>query len=296
MLCEKPYMIGTVPCPCTRCFPCRVNRRRLWAHRMTLESLVSSDSSFVTLTYDEKNIPEGANLVPKHTQDWLKRIRKILAPQKIRYFLVGEYGDQTQRPHYHVALFGVHPYVAGGSDGQSGVVQRTWNRGFTYTGDLTPDASMYVAGYCTKKMTSRKDPRLNGRYPEFARMSLRPGIGAFAIKDIARSLKLPAGLQSIAQAGDVPFALNHGRRALPLGRYLRGRLREELGYSKETPLEKQKEYAGEMRRMFEEAKNAQKDKTVWNAGVLTKLWLDMNAQKIKNLRSRTQVYERVKTI
>lgn len=39
------------------------------------------------------------------------------------------------------------------------------------------------------------------------------------------------GAQLLAQAGDVPRALMHGRRTLPLGRYLRRKLREELGFS-----------------------------------------------------------------
>lgn len=38
------------------------------------------------------------------------------------------------------------------------------------------------------------------------------------------------GAQLVAQAGDVPRALMHGRKTLPLGRYLRRKLREELGF------------------------------------------------------------------
>lgn len=264
---------------------------------MLLESLVSSDSSFVTLTYDDQHKPKGDSLDPSHPRNWLKRLRKVLSPQKIRYFLVGEYGSETQRPHYHIALFGVHPLVAGGTDGGSGLVQSTWNRGFTYTGELTSDSAMYIAGYCTKKMTSRKDPRLNGRYPEFSRMSLRPGLGAHAVKDIARSLDTDAGLQHITDCGDVPYALNHARKSLPLGRYLRGLLREAIGFgSRETPLKAQEKYALSMRVLFEEAGRNAKNPSLWNAKSPHKLWLDMNQQKINNLLSRTSVYEKVKTL
>lgn len=308
MLCEKPYMIDKVPCPCTKCFPCRVNRRRLWAHRIQLESLKSSDSCFVTLTYGEKNLPEGSDLSPKHTQDWLKRLRKILAPEKIRYFLVGEYGDKTQRPHYHAALFGVHPIVAGGYDGQHGVVQKSWNQGYTFVGDLTPDSAMYVAGYCTKKMTSRKDPRLNGRHPEFARMSLRPGLGASAVEDIARSLGTDVGLRDIAQVGDVPHSLTHGRKSLPLGRYLRGKLREKIGYSSaKTPRESLKKYEESLSQLYEDALQDPKIKKAHEKPLsvgdklmgitrIARLYVDMNKQKINNLKSRTALYEKEKQI
>lgn len=297
MLCEKPYMIGVLPCACGKCFPCRINRRRLWAHRMQLESLVSSDASFVTLTYDDQHVPPGQSLVVKDYQDWLKRLRKVLAPQKIRYFLVGEYGDETQRPHYHAALFGVHPLIAGGFDGELGVVQSSWNKGFTYVGELTPDSAMYVAGYCTKKMTSRKDPRLNGRQPEFARMSLRPGIGAYAVEDIARSLDSDVGLRSIEQSSDVPFALLHGKRSLPLGRYLRGKLREKCGLgSCETPLKAQENYALSLRLLHEDGLKNAKNKALWNWSNPSKIVLDRTLQKINNLRSRTGIFEQEKSL
>lgn len=85
--------------------PCRLNRRRLWTHRLLLEQLKHGDSCFLTLTYDEKHLPEGGSLVPKHAQDFLKRLRSK-TNLKLRYYLVGEYGEDTERPHYHVALFG----------------------------------------------------------------------------------------------------------------------------------------------------------------------------------------------
>lgn len=293
MLCEKPYMVGVIPCPCQKCFPCRVNRRRIWAHRIDLEAQKHGDSSFVTLTYDDEHIPEGGSLVPKDTQDWLKRLRKVLAPQKIRYFLAGEYGPETFRPHYHAAIFGVDPLTLGGSDGQSGLVHQTWDRGFTYVGSLTPDSAMYVAGYCTKKMTQGGDKRGAGKFPEFSRMSLRPGIGAGACGDIARSLDTLPGLRSITQSGDVPGALQYGRsRILPLGRYLKRVLREELGLLKDTPVEAQKAYAEEMRKLyqdsFKDAENTSKS--------IGKIIVDMNLQKRRNLYARTAVYGQKETI
>lgn len=293
MLCEKPYLIGCLPCPCTRCFPCRVNRRRLWASRMLLESFNHADSCFVTLTYDEKYRPKDDSLDPVDAQLWLKRFRKALAPQKIRYFLAGEYGDESQRPHYHAVVFGVDPYTAGGADGQSGVVQDTWGSGFTFVGEFNHDVAQYVAGYVTKKMTQGSDKRLYGRYPEFSRMSLRPGIGALSVPDIARVLASPFGLGSITQSGDVPTSFRLAAKSLPLGRYIRGKLREALGASTPAaPAEATKRYALSMRFLYEDAV---KNKTVTSKSYRQVL-AELNEQPRKNMVSRNKIYEGAKTI
>lgn len=289
MLCEKPYMIGSLPCACNRCFPCRVNRRRIWAHRIVLESKVSSDSCFVTLTYAEDYLPKGAGLNPKHVQDWLKRLRKLVAPQKIRYFVVGEYGERSLRPHYHVALFGIHPWLAGGVSGQSGFVARTWGYGFSYVGELNVDSAMYIAGYCTKKMSSISDPKLNGKPKEFTRMSLRPGLGYAAMDDVARAI--PAYLRGTytENDSDVPGSLKHGRKQLPLGRYLRGVLREKLGYaSRESSPGSKKKYALQMYTMRKEAQRTQKGST--------SIWESLTGQRIRNLKSRTGIYRKEKML
>lgn len=187
-----------------------------------LESRLHEFSCFATLTYDEEKYP--GQLVPYHTQTWLKRLRKRLGSERpLRYFLVGEYGDQTERAHYHAALFGV-------SQLESELVSLSWGHGFIQLGDLTLESAQYIAGYVTKKMTAFDDPRLNGRHPEFARMSRRPGIGAGAVVQIADALNSAAGSAFIASTGDVPAALNHGKKSYPVGRYLRSLLREELGF------------------------------------------------------------------
>ena len=98
MKCTSPVLLGVHPVPCGQCQACRINRRRVWVHRMMLEAGQYKDNTFVTLTYSPENEPDGSSLEPKHTQDWLKRFRKAIAPLRVRYYLVGEYGEQSWRP------------------------------------------------------------------------------------------------------------------------------------------------------------------------------------------------------
>lgn len=220
------------------------------------------DSSFITLTYDEEKVPDDGNLVPKHIQDWLKRIRKEVAPVRLRYYAVGEYGDTSFRPHYHVALFG----YAGCTYGRStysrsrhsccprcDLVRDTWGQGHVLVGQLEQASAQYLVGYVIKKMTSINDLRLQGRHPEFARMSLKPGIGAGAMDAVA---KVVDQFSLNNSEGDVPSALRHGKRILPLGRYLRRKLRIALNLPPDCPEHVQKKISDEMLSLYEASINS----------------------------------------
>ena len=80
-----------------------------------LESQVHADNCFVTLTYDDEHLPRPhrpghwmPSLSPYHVTNFIKRLRRHYEIP-IRYFLAGEYGNDSQRPHYHLALFGLSP-------------------------------------------------------------------------------------------------------------------------------------------------------------------------------------------
>lgn len=68
-------------------------------------------SIFATLTYDDHFIhysKDGVASVSKRdAQLFIKRLRKNY-PYYLRYYLVGEYGTKTMRPHYHIILFNFH--------------------------------------------------------------------------------------------------------------------------------------------------------------------------------------------
>lgn len=247
MLCRNPFIKDELAFPCGQCMPCRVNRRRVWTHRIMLEASNWPVNSFVTLTYRDDCLPRlddgRGNLVPGDLKNWLKRFRKAIEPIRVRYYAVGEYGDDTQRPHFHLALFNYPPCEFGKtrhfSSGRDccptcARLVSTWGFGNVLSGELTSSSAQYVAGYVTKKMTSKDDSRLVGRYPEFARMSLKPGIGAHLMHDVASTL-LEFNLGD--RLDDVPSSLRHGSRVLPLGRYLRRRLRKYIGRDENAPPE-----------------------------------------------------------
>lgn len=234
--------------------PCRVNRRRVWMHRILLEMYCHSDNAFITLTYADDELsfsPSGeATLVPRDLMLFLKRLRKAYEPIKLRFFACGEYGDVTERPHYHAAIFGMPScrrgntvYTNGGRccDVCDGLAV-AWGKGRIHVGDLNRHTAQYVAGYVTKKMTKADDPRLRGRVPEFSRQSNRPGIGADFMHDVASSI-LANGLEDDK---DVPLALRHGGKELPLGRYLRRKLRSYVGRDPNLALLEINEHVQEM--------------------------------------------------
>lgn len=114
-----------------------------------------------------------------------------------RFFVCGEYGDISLRPHFHAILFG-RSFADGVPCGKdifsSAELSQLWRFGFSSFGAVTYQSAAYVAGYCLKKVVGCSDAadRLRGRrysrvdmrtgevvnvVPEFGRMSLKPGIG-----------------------------------------------------------------------------------------------------------------------
>ena len=63
---------------------------------------------FITLTYSDENLPQDGKLNYTHFQLFFKRLRKY-AGKDIGFFMCGEYGETTQRPHYHACIFGWDP-------------------------------------------------------------------------------------------------------------------------------------------------------------------------------------------
>ena len=120
--------------------------------------------------------------LPTFSQAIAKKLDK-----PVRYYLCGEYGDRTARPHYHCCLFGEdfvadrQPFrrTAVGWLYTSQLLADVWGLGHCLIGDLTFESAAYVARYCLKKISGPPAAaHYAGREPEFALMSRRPGIGA----------------------------------------------------------------------------------------------------------------------
>lgn len=239
MLCKKPFNgFG-----CGQCLPCRINMRRVWTSRIMFESAAHADTGFFTLTYDDDHVPRHGDtftLDPDHLKNFWKKLRNYLPPRSFRYYACGEYGHEGSRqwnPHYHAAAFG---YKCLGKIQRPDTyprcycencehLRKVWEYGNVTIDDLTESSAGYICGYVTKKMTSKDDYRLQGRHPEFSRQS--NGIAKSAALDIAEALKHEYGSLAF-EFGDVPFKYLRGNTSVPLGRYMRTKIREHLGLEK----------------------------------------------------------------
>lgn len=197
--------------PCGKCPNCVARKRALQSIRLCHERSMHDNACFITLTYDEEHVPvtdtrvnvdpnkhldRGISngpirtLYPKDVQDFIKRLRGSLTYQctrkkvrrdhvdRIRYFLVGEYGSKTHRPHYHLIVFGWFPSDAvpwRKDDFLSAQIARLWPHGFHTVSKVTEGRCKYAAQYVTKKMVKKDDPFEGRRCPEFIRQSVKNG-------------------------------------------------------------------------------------------------------------------------
>lgn len=170
--------------PCGRCAGCRLEHSRQWAVRCMQEKRMHNASAFLTLTYDNEHLPANGTLVKRDLQLFMKRYRKI-AGNGVRFFACGEYGEKTNRPHYHVLLLNTDlmdkRLIKSGSEYNlyaSALLSSLWTAGSHAIGDVTFESAAYVARYCMKKITGKAAAdHYNGREAEFIVMSRRPGIG-----------------------------------------------------------------------------------------------------------------------
>lgn len=173
-----------VQLPCGQCISCRLNHSRQWATRMVHEAHMHERSCFITLTYNDQNLPVGGTLVRKHLTDFFKRLRKALGATKIRYFACGEYGSKLSRPHYHAIIFGYDfPEKSLHQSGKfplytSSLLQALWPFGFSTVAAFSFESAAYVARYCVKKITGKlAEEHYGQKIPEYCVMSRNPGLG-----------------------------------------------------------------------------------------------------------------------
>jgi len=181
--------------PCGRCVGCLSKRCRDWSVRCTHEAQMHDLNCVITLTYDDEHLPWHSSLSYPDFQNFMKRLRKRLGVP-VSFFCSGEYGDKSDRPHYHACLFGIDfldklPWKkteAGSSLFSSKMLDSLWPFGQALVGEMTPQSAAYVAGYVHKKRTGHRSQEWYRRVdkgtgeiyylePEFSQPSLRPAIG-----------------------------------------------------------------------------------------------------------------------
>jgi len=80
-----------------------------------------------------------------------------------RYYAVGEYGDNSLRPHYHACLFG-HAFISEriilrttpNLLWTTTALQQLWGHGHVSVGTLNFATARYTASYITKKLRSKQ--------------------------------------------------------------------------------------------------------------------------------------------
>lgn len=135
--------------PCGKCIACKKSRAKEWTARLIHELNYSSQSLYVTLTYDEENFPENGSISKEELQKYIKRLRKR-SEKALRYFACGEYGELSFRPHYHLIIFGL-------SYEDAEIVEKCWTKGFCHIGSVTHESIAYVAGYVQKKLKDMRE-------------------------------------------------------------------------------------------------------------------------------------------
>ena len=226
-----PHLIRV---PCGKCIGCRMDRAYMWMVRASLEARDHPAAYFVTLTYDEQNVPRDqlgrTVLDPDEQQRWNKRLRERIGPY--RRMVCGEYGGLTGRPHYHAIIYPEHllilrplrPEETGYKRPPPGVyqcdeLQASWQHGSVRISLATPANIAYTAKYTVKKITDQPDDcdpvdlvdpqtgevwSVPARPAEFVRSSNRPGLGARYLDD-------PERLASVECAGTVSLLVGRDR-------------------------------------------------------------------------------------
>lgn len=160
---------------CGQCINCRIQHAAQSAIRCVHEAKCHDVNTFVTLTYDDKHLPEDGGLNHRDFQLFMKRLRAE-SEFKFKMVMCGEYGERTNRPHYHALLFGCdfndrkfYKKTAQGHRLDTSVLlEDLWQLGLCTVGDVTYESCRYVTGYIQKKVTGPKAAdHYMGRRPDY---------------------------------------------------------------------------------------------------------------------------------
>lgn len=195
--------------PCGKCIGCLLDKANDWATRAYAESTLWKNNCFITLTYNDENLPKNASLMKKDLQDFWKRLRYYFKGEEywenprtkkyenpIRYIVAGEYGPKTNRPHYHALVFNFKPkdlkYYKTNHNKDllytSKTIEKIWGKGFVIIGECTYQSACYVSRYVMKKRF-QQTAVADMKEKEFIETSRNGGIGlVYWLKNKAKIL------------------------------------------------------------------------------------------------------------
>ena len=177
---------GSIQLPCGKCFECKSKRAVDWALRARHEIASHDENCFLTLTYDDENLPSYL-IVKSEFQKFMKKLRKKLK-QKVRYMVSHEYGGRTGRPHHHAIIFGWNPsnqkFLQEAPSGEplftSEEVDKLWTNGFHSIGTANEKTAYYIASYSLKStshIVTDPDTGERRKVTDSMDCSKRPAIG-----------------------------------------------------------------------------------------------------------------------
>lgn len=148
----------------------------------------------------------------------MKRLRKnTTTNQKYKYYAVGEYGTETQRPHYHSILFNLPPdYLRPTWNEEAGIwtfdkLEKIWQEGHVHVLPYNAARVRYVTNYLQKNI--RQENPDDPREREFSNMS----------KGIGENYLTP-NIKAYYKKKLTPYILHQGGEKMSMPRYYKNKL------------------------------------------------------------------------
>ena len=131
--------------PCGQCLSCRINDIRAWYVRSHFEikKLERPFQYFLTLTYDEENLPDDKLCNKTDIKKFLNNLNTSFG-LSMRYFCTADYGSINNRAHYHAIILSTKKIT-------QKQVERIWKKGFVYLKPLNKENMKYTLRYTIKK-------------------------------------------------------------------------------------------------------------------------------------------------
>lgn len=249
--CIKPVIINTFKEPiavsCGKCLYCKQQKASEWTTRLELEYLNHEKSSFITLTYSEDNpIWKTRDLYYKDIQLFMKRLRKFLGNQHIKFFCAGEYGTKgTNRAHWHLIIFNLEITTE-----IQEIIKQKWGMGIVdcKTIEGIEGVAKYVSSYVLNKIeeTNEQYQLQWGRKPPFHKGSQGLGLNQ-ALKRFLESAS-----ESWKEFKDLSHIVYNGKR-LKICRYLSQKITQALNINEEVKaitIQKLKDYMNDTIEIF----------------------------------------------